>query len=232
MGSRVYLINKRWEKTLSSQWSFAYTDMAKTTETPNPLMLALPSWAYQSVFLEDVDAKWNSVVGLEAIYRPSRKLDAYAQWMVDDLNNPFDPGESVPKKTGLLVGIRSRSREPMDAGTRVTAEYGVVDTNAYEATRVGLPHLAWSQDGLPLGWPYGADNRTFALKLEQKLGRRWDLVSSFLTVREKQSGGEQNTLSVRPTLQISPRASVGLFMGRQWGDRDATVGGFSGMYVY
>ncbi len=232
MGSRVYLINKRWEKTLSSQWSFAYTDMAKTTETPNPLMLLVPSWAYQSMFLSDVDAKWNSVLGLEAIYRPSRKLETYAQWMVDDLNNPFDTGESVPKKTGLLFGMRSRSGEPMDAGLRLTAEYGVVDTKAYEATRVGLPHLAWSQDGLPLAWPYGANSRTLSLRAEKKLGRRWDVVSSFTGTRQKEGGGEQSALSVRPTLQITPRASVGVILGRQWGDRDATVVGVSGMYVY
>lgn len=229
-GETFYLITKKVEKTLSDRWSLAYIDMAKTTETPDPLMVVLPALAYQSLFLDDVDSKWNTLVGVQAMYRPHERLDTYVQWMVDDLNNPFDPGENVPKKTGLLFGVRSRSNSA--SRLRLIAEYAVVDERTYEATRATLPLLAWTQDGLPLAWPYGPNSRTLHLRGEAKVSENVDLVAALVDSRAKTGGAEHTIFSFMPTLQISPQASLGVTLEVLSGDVDETLFGLRGMMLY
>ncbi|MEI6913776.1 MAG: capsule assembly Wzi family protein [Armatimonadota bacterium] len=209
-GETLYLISKRYEKTLSRKWSFAITDMAKTTTTPNPLMLVIPAQLYQSLFLTQIDTKWNTVMGLEAGYHIQSKLGAYAQYLIDDMEDPFDPNPMTPKKTGILVGLRSRSGQPMDAGFRWSAEYSVIDQRTYEATRPSAPLLSWTQDGLPLGWPFGANSKTLALHGEHKFGNGFDLAASYVDSRPKEGDGKQQVLSISPTKDFGADKSIGL----------------------
>ncbi len=224
-GRTVYLLSRRVQKTLSPAWTIGYIDMSKTTRTPDPLMLALPALAYQSLFLKDVDSQWNALLGLEAVYRPSPRAETYLQWMVDDMTSPVRSRHSAPKKTGILFGLRSRAPDFARGGLRLQAEYCVIDARVYEATRPAAPLLAWSQDGLPLAWSYGPDSRTLAVRAEKRLTPRLDGVASLVDSRRKSGGGRHTVLSVRPSWDIDPRSSIGLLIEWHSGDvDDATVG--------
>ncbi len=231
-GIRLYLITKRLEKTFSRKWSLGLIDMTKTTVTPNPLMLLIPAPAYQSLFLSDIDSKWNTVLGFEAMYHPNRRIDTYLQWMVDDMSNPFDPNKTVPKKTGLLIGYRSRADEPMDGAPRLQIEYASIDQFAYNLTRPNAPFLAWTQKGLPLAWPYGGNSQTFSVRTEKKLKGGFDLVTTYLTSKSKVGLGKQQVFSIRPAKDITPGKSVGLILDFHTGDIKHNVFGLQGMLVF
>ena len=221
-GRTVYLLSRRVEKTLSSRWTVGYIDMAKTTRVPDPLMVVLPALAYQSLFLDEVDSQWNALLGVEAVYRPSPRADAYLQWMVDDMTSPVASRHDAPKKTGILLGIRSRASDFAEGGLRLQAEYCVVDARAYEATRADAPLLAWSQDGLPLAWSYGADSRTLALRAEKRFSSRLDGVAALVDSRRKSGGGRRTVLSLQPSWDLDPQSSFTLLIEWQSGDSDAT----------
>lgn len=230
-GENYYLISRRLQKTVSRQWGLGFLDMVKTTETPNPMMLLLPGPAYQSVFLEQIDTKWNSMLGFEAIYHPASRWEAYAQWMIDDMSNPFDPAD-VPKKTGILVGFRTRSGEPMDAGTRLQVNYAVIEPGVYEATRPEYPYLAWTRQGLPLAWPFGPNSRTLTVRTERKIAERVDLVTSYVERRVKVGEGKFTSWSIQPTWDFRPNQSLGLFLQRNTGTDAQNVVGIQASVVF
>ncbi|BCW98223.1 MAG: hypothetical protein KatS3mg024_1050 [Armatimonadota bacterium] len=224
-GRTVYLLSRRVQKTLSPKWTLGYIDMSKTTRTPDPLMAVLPALAYQSLFLKDVDSKWNALLGVEAIYRPSPRTDTYLQWMVDDMTSPLASRHDAPKKTGILVGLRTRSADFTSGGLRLQAEYCVIDARAYEATRPGAPLLAWTQDGLPLAWSYGPDSRTLALRAEKRFSQRWDCAATLVDSRKKSGPGRNTVLSLQPSWDFDSRSSLSLILEWRSGDVDETSTG-------
>lgn len=224
-GRTVYLLSRRVQKTLSPRWTLGYIDMSKTTRTPDPLMAALPALAYQSLFLKDVDSKWNALLGVEAIYRPSPRMDTYLQWMVDDMTSPLASRHDAPKKTGILVGLRTRAADFTSGGLRLQAEYCVIDARAYEATRPGAPLLAWTQDGLPLAWGYGPDSRTLALRAEKRFSPKWECAAALVDSRKKSAAGRSTVLSLQPSWDFDPRSSLSLILEWRSGDVDETSAG-------
>lgn len=209
-GDNFYLITRRFEKTFSRQWSLSILDMTKTTETPNPAMLVIPSQIYQALFLKQIDTKWNTVMGVEGAYHSGARLSAYAQWLVDDMENPFDKNPVTPTKTGFLVGVRSRVGEPMQGALRWRAEYAVLDRRTYEATRPDFPLLSWTQDGLPLGWPYGGNSRTLSLYAEGKIARKLDLTGGYIEVRDRDGNNPMRIFTISPSYDFRPDLSLGL----------------------
>lgn len=222
-GRSVYVINRTARKAIAPDWSVGVIDSVRTTLTPNPLMLALPSLAYQSLFLSDIDARWNIIMGLEAVYHPTLANEAYLQWMVDDINNPFDPGDSVPKKTGILVGYRHRFGSRLAASSRITIEYATIDRRSYEATRAGSPHMAWTRSDLPMAWPFGANNRTLAVNAEHRLSDRFWLQGGFVENQVKVGPGRTQTVTFHPRYDITPTLSVGLVWQDISGDQSNSV---------
>lgn len=209
-GQTFYLITKRFEKTLSPQWSLSVFDMAKTTETPNPAMLVIPAQIYQSLFLNEIDTKWNTVMGIEGAYHAGGKLSAYAQWLVDDLENPFDRNPGTPTKTGFLLGVRSRSGGALRSGLQWRAEYAQIDRRTYEATRPSAPLLSWTQDSLPLGWPYGGNSKTLTLHAERKIADRLDITGEYVDTRDRDGNNAARVFSIAPFYDLRPDVSLGL----------------------
>lgn len=224
-GRSIYVINRTARKSLSPDWSISVIDSVRTTLTPNPLMLVLPSLAYQSLFLSDIDARWNIIMGIEALYHPTPASEAYLQWMVDDINNPFDPGDSVPKKTGILAGYRHRFGSGQTASSRITLEYATIDRRTYEATRTGSPYMAWTRSGLSMAWPYGANRRTLSIAGEHRVSERFWLQGRIIEDQVKVGPGRNRTVSVEPWYDITPAVSVGLVWQEISGDSKDSVYG-------
>lgn len=197
-GTHFYLLGRRWEKRLSKQFHIGINETAKTSITPNPLVLVIPSlYLYQHIYVDDVDMEWNSFLSLDAFYRFSPRFESYLDIMVDDMNAPpilRDGNWHRPRKLGFLVGTYWPDLLG-DNSTGFRAEYIFTDSETYGATRPNFQQLAYIHNGLIIGHPVGQNSKALFLRLDRKLAKNWVGIAEFLdrSPRDKEGVNPEDT---------------------------------------
>lgn len=215
VGQTLYLFGRRYEKPLSDRWHLGLSETAKLNTTPNPLMLAMPFYLYQHLFLEE-DGEINNLIGVDLTYRTPRGAAVYGELMVDDMTAPrlISDDFDRPRKAGYTLGLSV----PMPLGgerySSFTAEYTVVDRLTYGATRDDVPELAYLHDWDVIGHPIGANSKAIYLRGEYSLSRRVSLIGEYLNQRQKDPGpperGSRRFVSLTAAYDIAPDRSVSL----------------------
>ncbi|MEN6521439.1 MAG: capsule assembly Wzi family protein [Armatimonadota bacterium] len=214
-GINFYLLGRRWEKRLSRQFHVGINETAKTSKTPNPLVLILPSlYLYQHIFVDDVDAEWNSFLSIDALYKFSPRFEGYFDFLVDDMNAPpilRNGNWHRPRKLGFFAG----SYWPNllgDGSTGLRAEYIFTDEGTYGATRPEYFEHEYTHSGLVIGHPVGRNSKALFLRLDRKLAERWTGVAEYLdrSPRDKEGVDPDNTSSLRLLLvhDLNARSSI------------------------
>lgn len=178
-GDTYWFVGRRWEKTLSSRWNIALNETAKMKDRPNPLILILPIYLYEHIYLDDVDETFNALYGLDVTYSFANDSSAYLEFIVDDMTAPgFLPGSSNdrPQKLGWLLGANHN----FSRNTSLRLEYILTDAGTYLSTRPDYPQLSYTRDGFVIGHPVGANSKAIYARLEQKLSTKLDGVVEYL----------------------------------------------------
>ncbi|MBI2841892.1 MAG: hypothetical protein HYX78_00675 [Armatimonadetes bacterium] len=211
-----YLIGRRIEKRLSKRLHLGINETAKTSKTPNPLVLVLPLYVYEQIYLEDVDAEWNAFLGIDMLYKFSQRFEGYFDLLIDDINAPpllRESGENFhrPRKIGFLLG----GHWPdicHDGTTDFRAEFILTDSGTYGATRPDFPGLAYTHEGRIIGHPLGPNSEALFLRLDRKIGEDWRAVAEYLGRRPDEGDGPnlENThrLSLLVVRDLAPRTSL------------------------
>jgi hypothetical protein len=171
-GTQRYLGGRRIETAGDSRWHFAFAEAFKSTRLPQPVFAQiLPYYFYQNEWTEssrrhflpsfvvrdpEPNTNWfNYVCDLNTSYRTDRYgTTVYADLFLDDLKAPAGLGVSgsdTPRKIGQQYGVHA----PDLGGVGkygLWVEVAIVDRGTY--TNISPP-IAWSEGGIPLGYPTG-----------------------------------------------------------------------------
>jgi hypothetical protein len=148
-------------------------------DRPNPLILILPIYLYEHIYLDDVDETFNALYGLDVTYSFANDSSAYLEFMIDDMTAPgFLPGSSNdrPQKLGWLLGANHN----FSRNTSLRLEYILTDAGTYLSTRPDYPQLSYTHDGFVIGHPVGANSKAIYARLEQKLSTKLDGAVEYL----------------------------------------------------
>jgi hypothetical protein len=171
-GTQRYLGGRRFETAGDSRWNFAFSEAFKSTRLPQPLFAQiLPYYLYQNEWTEnsrrhffppflvrdpEPNTNWfNYVADVNASYRTDRQgTTVYADLFLDDVKAPAGIGVSgsdTPRKLGQQYGVHV----PDLGGVGrygLWVELAIIDPGTY--TNISPP-VAWSEGGIPLGYPTG-----------------------------------------------------------------------------
>ncbi|MDO8684009.1 MAG: capsule assembly Wzi family protein [Armatimonadota bacterium] len=197
-GARRYLVGRRYEKTLSSQWNLAVNETAKTSKEPNPLILILPNYLYQEIIFNDDDETFNSLYSLDVTYTTRKKEQAYLEFAADHIAMPNIFGGDrfdTPRKIGYLLGVYLP--DPLKTGiTSLRAEYVFVDPGTYERMHEALPNLAYTRKGLVMGHPVGSNGTALFLRGEHWLNKKTQAIVEYFD-RSPRDSGSPNALDFK-----------------------------------
>lgn len=215
-GQRLYLLGRRYEKQLSDRWNLGISETAKMNKSPNPLMLVMPFYLYQYLFLDSVDENINTLYGTDLSYRTASGLQVYGELAIDDITAPrlFGDRFERPRKTGWTLGVYVPQviKGPRESTFR--AEYTFIDRQTYEATRPSVPELAYIHDHRIIGHPIGPNAKALYLRGEHYLSDKWSLIGEYLDQRQVEAGqperGEMKVFSLQAAYDIAPDFSVSL----------------------
>jgi hypothetical protein len=175
-GTERYLGGRRIESAGDSRWHVAISEGFKSTRLPDPLLVqVLPYYLYQNELTEnsrrrffpflfpnaEPNTNWfNYVADVNTSYRTDRHgTTVYADLFLDDLKAPSGlgiTGSDTPRKIGQQYGIHV----PDLGGVKrygLRLELTLVDPGTY--TNISPP-VAWSEGGVPLGFPSGPNADT------------------------------------------------------------------------
>lgn len=210
----LYLFGRRYEKRLSDRWHAGISETAKVSDTPNPLILVLPFYLYQHIFI-DIDEEFNTLYAADLSYRTRGGCELYGELVVDDITQPRifgRPKYDRPRKTGWTVGFYTPKLFGGERPSNFRAEYIFVDRLTYEATRADFPELAYTQDGDIIGHPIGANANALYLRGEQYLSDKLSIIAEYLSQRQTESGaperGRKEILSLTAAYDIAPDKSI------------------------
>ncbi len=218
-GQHLYLFGRRYERPLSRRWYVGISETAKTSKTPNPLILVLPFYLYQHLFL-DIDEEFNTLYSADVLFRNPRGQEFYGELLIDDITAPRIFGERFdrPRKTGYLLGLYL----PGVFGRRESsfrAEYIFIDPLTYGATRDDFPELAYIHNMDVIGHPIGPNAEAIYLRWEHWLGQKFSTIIQYLNQRQIDPAttdtgapmrGKRRVLSAQLAYDISPGTSISL----------------------
>lgn len=211
----LYLFGRRYEKELSERWHLGISETAKLSKTPNPLILVLPFYAYQHLFL-DTDEEFNALYAIDATYQLSDNCQVYGEFLIDDVTSPaiFGKHSKRPRKTGRALGMYFPR---LVAGKRVSslrAEYISIDRLTYSATREEFPELAYTHDHQVIGSSIGQNGRAVYVRGEHYLSDKVSLIGEYLNQTQKDPGDperpKERTVSVTFAYDPAPDKSISL----------------------
>lgn len=211
----LYLFGRRYEKELSERWHLGISEAAKLSKTPNPLILILPFYAYQHLFL-DTDEEFNALYAVDATCQLSDNCQIYGEFLIDDVTSPaiFGKHSKRPRKTGRALGVYFPT---LVAGKRVStlrAEYISIDRLTYTATREEFPELAYTHDHQVIGSPIGQNGRAVYIRGEHYLSDKVSLIGEYLNQTQKDPGDperpKERTVSVTFGYDPAPDKSISL----------------------
>jgi hypothetical protein len=214
-GKNLYLFGRRYERPISRRWHLGISETAKTSTTPNPLILAMPFYLYQHIFNE-VDEEFNSLYAADLLYQMKGGNQAYLEFLIDDVTAPRIFGDRFdrPRKTGWILGYYDPR---LFGGRRLStfrAEYIFVDRLTYEATRPGFPELAYTHNTDIIGHPIGANAKALYLRGEQYLSSRLSLIAEYLNQQQTDPGPpereQRRVLSLALAYDTSKDDSIGI----------------------
>lgn len=211
----LYLFGRRYEKRLSDRWHLGLSETAKLNTTPNPLILVMPFYLYQHLFLEE-DASINNLAGLDLTYRTPSGMKIYGELVVDDITSPriFGKSNTRPRKAGFTFGLSMPQAFGGKRRSAFNAEYTLIDPLTYGATRDEVPELAYSHDFQTIGSPIGRNSKALYLRGEYSVSDRIDLIGEYLNQRQKDTGpperGSKRVLSLTMAYDIAPDKSLAI----------------------
>lgn len=217
-GKGVYLIGRQWEKRFSKQFSLSFIETAKTNTSSGLLALAFPSfYLYEHIYLDDVDAKFNSFMGIDIKYRYSPKFETYLDFLADDMLAPSamrtEPAWDIQQKLGFLLGAYW-PKAMFKGTTGVRTEIIYVDPLTYTATRDSAPELDYTHDGLIIGHPVGPNSEAVFVRVDRKVAPGYAFAAEYLGRKPVDSDGinpfNTSRLSLLGVRDISPRFSFEL----------------------
>ncbi len=210
---RLYLFGRRYEKRLSDRWHLGISETAKMNETPNPLILVMPFYLYQHLFLTE-DEEINNLAGADLTYRTPSGMELYGELVIDDITSPriFGKSNTRPRKAGFTFGASI----PQPFGGRrhslFVAEYTLIDRLTYGATRAEVPELAYIHDFNIIGSPIGPNSQALYLRGEYTISEKFDLIGEYLNQRQNDPGpperGSRRLLSLTAAYDIAPDKSL------------------------
>jgi hypothetical protein len=209
----LLLFGRRYEKPLSSHWQLGISETAKVGKTPNPLILVLPYYLYQHIFI-DIDEEFNTLYAADFTYHTPGGSKAFFELLIDDITAPriFGPRHDRPRKTGYTFGFRIPKVFGGDPRSSFLAEYIHVDRLTYGATRVENPELAYTHDGDTIGHAIGPNAKAIYVRGEHYLSDKFSLVGEYLNQRQTEAGeperGREEILSLMASYDIAPDKSI------------------------
>lgn len=215
-GKAAYLVGRRWEKRFSPSFHMGVNETAKTTKAPNPTIFILPAlYLYEHIYLNDIDAEWNSLISIDATYETPKGLQGYADFLIDDMKAPAGlrtgPAWDLPRKVGLLVGAYHPNIIG-DGKTGFRAEYIFTDAGTYGATRPDFPQLAYTHDNFIIGHPVGGNSSAVFLRLDSRFAPKWAGIVQYLGRVPKESNGpnpnNEHQFGVLLSYDIAPDFSL------------------------
>lgn len=215
-GKRLYLFGRRYERPLSRRWHLGISETAKTSFTPNPLILVMPFYLYQHIFNEK-DEEFNALYAADLSYRTGNGSRIYGELLIDDITAPriFGHRFERPRKIGYTLGFYVPNVFGGDRMSTLRAEYIYVDRLTYEATRPTIaPELAYTHDGSIVGHPIGPNAKALYLRGEQSLSDKLSLIAEYLDQRQTDPGaperGRSKFLSLMAAYDIATDKSIAL----------------------
>jgi len=211
----LYLFGRRYEKRLSSRWHAGISETAKTSITPNPLILVMPFYLYQHVFNE-VDEEFNTLYAADLSYRTGSGFQIYGELVIDDITAPriFGERRTRPRKTGYTFGFYAPKVFGDERLSTFRAEYIFVDRLTYEATRPAFPQLAYTHDGDIIGHPIGPNAKALYLRGERYLSDRFSVIAEYLNRSQTDPGPPERDLrrilSLMLAYDAAPDKSIAL----------------------
>jgi len=216
-GERLYLFGRRYERPLSRRWYVGISETAKTSRAPNPLILVLPFYLYQHLFL-DIDEEFNTLYSADLLFRNPRGQEFYGELLIDDITAPRIFGDRFdrPRKTGYLLGFHL-PKAFGSAQSSFRAEYIFIDPLTYSATRDDLPELAYIHDTDVIGHPIGPNAKGIYLRAEHYFNEKFSTIIEYLDQRPTDPGitdtgapmrGTRKVLSAQLAYDIRPGRSI------------------------
>lgn len=211
----LYLFGRRYEKRLSDRWHLGLSETAKLNTTPNPLILVMPFYLYQHLFLEE-DASINNLAGVDLTYRTPSGMRVYGELVVDDMTSPriFGKSNERPRKAGLTFGVSMPRAFGGERHSAFDVEYTLIDPLTYGATRAEVPELAYTHDFQTIGSPIGPNSKALYLRGEYSVSDRIELIGEYLNQRQKDPGpperGSKRALSLTVAYDIAPDKSLAI----------------------
>jgi hypothetical protein len=189
---RLYLFGRRYEKPLSDCLHVGISETAKLSKAPNPLILVLPFYAYQHLFL-DTDEEFNALYALDLTHQVGRHCQLYGQFLIDDVTSPaiFGKHSKRPRKTGRAFGVYLSKLLPGKYTSTLRAEYISIDRLTYSATREEFPELAYTHDKQVIGSPIGQNGRAVYIRGERYLSDKFSVIAEYLNQTQKSPGDPQ-----------------------------------------
>lgn len=213
---RLYLLGRRYEKRLSDRWYAGISETAKTSETPNPLVMILPFYLYQHMFI-DVDEKFNVLCAADLTYRTKSGSQIYTELVVDDMTAPrifWGNKNKRPRKTGYTVGCYVPNILHGDRYSSFRAEYTLIDRLTYIATRADSPEMAYTQDDEIIGHPIGPNAKALYLRGENYFSDKFSVIAEYLNQKQTKAGkperGSSRVSSLMAAYDITPDKSIAL----------------------
>jgi len=211
----LYLFARRYEKRLSDRWHLGVSETAKLSVAPNPLILVIPFYLYQHLFLAE-DEEINNLVGADLTYRAPSGMKIYGELVVDDITSPriFGKSNERPRKAGFTFGLSMPRAFGGERHSSLSAEYTLIDSLTYGATRAEFPELAYTHDFQTIGSPVGPNSKALYLRGEYSVSDRIELIGEYLNQRQKDPGpperGSKRVLSLTVAYDIAPDKSLAI----------------------
>lgn len=201
----------------------------KSTRLPDPwFAFLLPFYTYQNDWTRTNSPRFfgflasdaqpntfwlNYLASAGASYRAdARGTTLYGDLLIDDTEAPagLGAGDDVPSKTGYQLGVYAPDLGGLGGRFAARLEFSSIAATTY--TNVSGP-IAWSRDGLPLGFPGGANARVVFARLDARLT---DTISAAVdgSVQRRtsgsQPGADMDALGLYATYALRPNSFVGL----------------------
>jgi hypothetical protein len=164
---KIYIAAHRL--VVAGSWgSFAASEaVVYSSTTPDPVYLnpLFPFYLAQHNERENDNIEWS----FDLLLRPTRGLDVYAEFLVDDLQ--YDRYTEHPDKYGVTIGGTYFGRL-LGSDLELTTEYSNVRKWTYSSNVV---EHRFAHDGLPIGFELGPDSDRIAVEAVTHPNPEWSV---------------------------------------------------------
>jgi hypothetical protein len=176
-GQTVWWSGRRFTRALDSRWSLSAAEAFKALHLPDGVLSQLvPFYLYQKWMSHaDIGSGWfNYLAEVGLTYRLNETDRLYLFWFIDDIRAPDflgGRGANTPRKVATLLGARLKPTP----NTRLIIE-GVLTDGTENGGTYGAsghdPRYAYFYKGLPMGHPFGSNQRGLYTRFEWEQ-KRW-----------------------------------------------------------